>query len=470
MAAVRLLTPSLSRDQGPETRDQVSGVQRSSLHAPLRVTVLTGARRDQAARIWAGLVHQTGSEELTTSWTWVATWLDAYGDAVDHRFLVATDPATGAPVAITLATTGQGQRRGPLPVRTAHLGTAGERGGVYVEYNRILALPGHRAAALQAFTDRLARRRWLVWPGVDYVELNGFAPEELDRWDAPGFAFDTHVCRVVDLDALRASGTPLDRAFGGQIGRKLRKNARWFTERYGPIATEWVTDPVRAQVIFGELVELHQARWVAAGEPGSFASERLVRFHRAMIDRLLPSGRVVLVRVTAGERLVGVSYSFNEHGALNHYQWGLMDVGPAENSLSPGFVTGHALLEQALDRGFREVNWLGGDARWKRELSTTTRGLVWAERPASPWAHAIRTAIGAKRRLRPIGAILTSAGRASVARVRSSSPLHRRGAEGEGPLVPPAVVPDSRTPVVDTLSSPRPTRDAQRSTRPEVAR
>lgn len=382
---------------------------------PLTVTTLPAARRDQAARIWAGLLDQSGADELTTSWLWIGIWLDAYGAHVPHRFLVAHDPASGDPVAITLATSGRGQRRGPLPVRTAHLGTAGEGavgdggiGGVYVEHNRVLALPGHRPAALRAFTDALATPWWKVWDQVDYVELNGFAPEELEGWDAPGFVRDVHVCRVVDLDALRVAGTPLDKAFGSQIGRKLRKNARWFTERYGPVATEWITTAERGQQAFTELIDLHQARWVAAGEPGSFASAPLVTFHRAMIDALLPLGRIVMVRVTAGEQLVGVSYSFDEHGALNHYQWGLMEPAPEENSLSPGFVTALALLTEGLARGYREVNWLGGDSRWKRELSTTTRDLVWAERPTSPWATAVASAILTKHRIRPVVRVLRS--------------------------------------------------------------
>ena len=398
------LVPSFVRPFVRLLRLSVSPSRPSHVAPPaLSIQTLPSTRRDQAARIWAGLLDQSGSDELTTSWLWISTWLDAYGHLVDHRFLAATDPATGHPVAITLATSGRGQRRGPLPVRTAHLGTSGEGavdrggiGGVYVEYNRILALPQYRAAALQAFTDQLAGPRWRLWRRVDYVELNGFAPEEFDGWDAPGFTVDTHACRTVDLDALRADGTPLAKAFGSQIGYKLRKNARWFTERYGPITTEWITTAERGQQAFTELIDLHQARWVAAGETGAFASDPLVAFHRAMIDQLLPLGRIVMVRVTAGEQLVGVSYSFDEHGALNHYQWGLMEPAPEHNSLSPGFVTALALLQEGLARGYREVNWLGGDSRWKRELSTTTRDLIWAQRPVGPWATVVALAIGAK--------------------------------------------------------------------------
>ena len=394
--------------------------QGSTPDTQLRVISLPATRRDQAARIWAGLVHQTGADDLTTSWTWISAWLDAFGDAVDHRFLVVTDEGTGgagAPVAIALATRGQRQRRGPLPIRTAHLGTAGEQGGVYVEYNRILALPGHRAAALQALTDKIA----VGWWRTDLVKLDGFAPEELDGWDASGFRVDRRVCRVIDLESIRTGGQPMDKAFGSPIGRKLRQNTRRFTERFGPIEAEWITDPARAQVVFGEMVELHQARWVAAGEPGSFANPRLIRFHRELIDRLLPSGGVVLVRVTAGDQLVGVTYELNEHGALNHYNWGLMPVQADDGSLSPGFITALALMREGIDRGFREINWLAGDSRWKRELSTTTRELVWAERVVSPWAYAVRGALACKP-LGPAAHARAAALRSRAAALRSNLP------------------------------------------------
>ena len=417
---------------------------RPGLAAPasprLVVQTLDATRRDQAARIWAGLLDQTGSDDLTTSWTWISTWIDAFGDVVAHRFLVVTHD--GAPVAIALATRGQRQRRGMLPVRTAHLGTDGEQGGVYIEYNRLLALPGHRAAALLALTAEIDRGWWRT----DFVRLNGFAPEELEGWEAPGFRLDRRVCRVVDLEAIRVGGQPLDKAFGSSIGRKLRKSSRVFAERYGPIATEWITDPARAQVVFGEMIELHQARWVAIGEPGSFASERLVRFHRALIDQLLPSGRVLLLRVTAGDHLVGVTYEFVEHGAILHYNWGLMAVQANDGSLSPGFVTALALMREGLDRGYGEVNWLAGDSRWKRELSTTTRDLVWAERRTSPWATVVALSIRVKSRAAPMRSLLRT--RVTAVANRLPSPTRSRArAGGEGASV---ASPDTRDPTSAT--------------------
>ncbi len=76
---------------------------------------------------------------------------------------------------------------------------------------------------------------------------------------------------------------------------------------------------------------------------------------------------------------------------LYHYQWGLPAFG--DNSLSPGFVTGFLVMEEAKRRGMTELNWLAGDSRYKRDLSNSTRSLIWAEKSLSPWHRAINLLI-----------------------------------------------------------------------------
>jgi CelD/BcsL family acetyltransferase involved in cellulose biosynthesis len=147
-----------------------------------------------------------------------------------------------------------------------------------------------------------------------------------------------------------------------------------------------------------ELVAHHQARWTSAGEPGAFASPRFQAFHRSVIDRLLDKGRIALVRVTAGETLVGIFYGFIENGVIYHYQWGLPHF--EESSLSPGFVTGYKVMEDAAGWGLAEVNWLVGESRFKREMSNATRTLVWAEKGLSPWFTTVNGMIRVKHALR----------------------------------------------------------------------
>ena len=355
------------------------------------LTLRTTHSRPDVASIWQRLECRLRNTGLTNSWAWTDCWLNTYGSSIPHWFVIAE--RHGHPVGVALVTRGRGQKRGPLPVRTVHLGTAGERpgDGVTVEYNRLLVEPASRASFLSLILGDPGIRRW----STDVLQLDGFAPEELVG--APGTILrrSEQTC----FSAMLTPGGPdVIETFDGQIRRKIRKNLKRFTESFGPLDLEWVTDTERAQVVMTELVARHQARWTSAGMPGSFASGRFQQFHRAIVDRLVPDGRIVLCRVTAGETLVGIFYGFIESGVVYHYQWGLGQFD--DNSLSPGFVTGYLVMEAARARGLTELNWLAGDTRYKREMSNTTRTLVWGELGLSPWYAAVNGMITIKQGVR----------------------------------------------------------------------
>ncbi len=334
---------------------------------------LDASERAQAGTIWRQLESDFGQGGLTSSWDWVEPWLDTFGQSVDHQFAVGwTGPK---PMGIALVTHGRGHRRAGIPIRTVHLGTAGEapRTGVCVEYNRLLAEPSVRREFAAALVAAIRPRRF----GRAFIQLDGFEPTEAaDLLELlPGAVIREQPCYITDLAAIRAAGGDLKAALDNGIVAKIRKNRRRFEERLGPIATEWVATSDRAHALFPELIAFHQARWQRSGEPGSFADPRFIDLHRALIDRLLPSGRLVLFRVTAGEHPAGLFYGFAEHGTLYHYQWGLPHFD--DNSLSPGFVVGAECMREAAARGFAALDWLAGEVRYKRELSTRAGALMW---------------------------------------------------------------------------------------------
>lgn len=274
-------------------------------------------------------------------------------------------------------TRGRRQRRGPLPLRTVHIGTSGEEPGrgVWVEYNRLLVGEGDR----EAFLRYLLRAPGASRLSVDAVALDGFDPDELPASIRSGLVVREKPCYV---SRLNTTATLLE-SFDGDTRRKVRKGSKRFAEAFGTLQTEWICEVSRALAVLDELIEHHQARWLAVGKPGAFADSRFIAFHRLLIERGLTEGRVVLARVTAGETLVGIFYGFVEADVIYHYQWGL----PAfeDKALAPGFVTGFEVMEEARRRGFAEVNWLAGDSRYKRDLSNACRSLIWAEKGRTPW-------------------------------------------------------------------------------------
>lgn len=353
---------------------------------------------ETAGAVWRQLEAVAGCG-LATSWDWVATWLLAYGTVVPYQFAIGEGPA--GPCGIALVTQGVAQRRGPFPVRTVHLGTAGEPPGhgVCIEFNRLLVLPGQRAAFATALLTALRDQRW------DVLELNGFAVDDAEPFvrAEPRFAVARFPAYGVDLKTMRESGQPVLSTLPKSTAAKIRKDVRRFQERYGPIRTHWAETVDEALSAFHEMIPLHQERWQRAGQPGVFASPAFTAFHEALIRRLIPKRGVVLFRAYAGDHLLGVFYGLVDDRMIQHYQWGLPHF--EDRALAPGYVVAALCMEEALARGYDEINWLKGEIRYKRELSTVRRELVWAELHRGPRMAAIealRRARAWQRRWRPL--------------------------------------------------------------------
>lgn len=331
---------------------------------------LLGARDEPfAARMWQDLERQIGDGGLACSWVWTSTWLKHFGDVVSVRFAVGR--RAGVVVGMALLTVGRGRWGGPLALRKLHIGTAGEphRDTIWVEYNRLLAAPADKPAFAAALVATVAAEA--SW---DEFALDGFAPEDAEPFFAssPAFTVRYAASPAFDLQGARDAGHSVLDGLRSTTRQRIRRSMRGF----GTLRTEWAVTAGDGLAIFDELIHLHQLRWTAVGQRGAFASSRFTAFHRDLIPRLMALGTVVLFRVSNDTGTIGCLYSFIERGDLYFYQGGL--AAYADNKLKPGLVT-HALCMQAcMERGLREYNFLAGEDRYKQELATLERQIVWA--------------------------------------------------------------------------------------------
>jgi CelD/BcsL family acetyltransferase involved in cellulose biosynthesis len=339
--------------------------------------------------LWEAL-EERAEAGLTCSWAWTGTWLRQYGEVVPHRFLLVR--RAREPVALALVTRSARRVGGVALVRRLHLGTAGEPAGesVHVEANRLLALPGERAEAAAAIVRALRATR-----GWDELALDGFDPRDAAALTAAGgFELREAPCPATDLAAIRAGGGDVQAALSGGVRRRAARALRGL----GDVETEWAATPAQAREILEQLVALHQARWRAAGELGAFASPRFRAFHAELVERLLPRGEAILFRVRAGGETIACLYALVDRGRVLFYQGGVAQL--ADNKLRPGLIAHLLCMQACLERGFAEYDFLAGEARYKRELSTTTRTLVWATaRRRSVRATASAAARTVRRRL-----------------------------------------------------------------------
>jgi len=346
---------------------------------------------DNIGSLWQEIENRVGSNSLACSWLWTESWLRHYGDMIPHRFVVGERDAA---VAIALITEGAGKKIGPFNIRTLHLGTSGEPDTetVRVQYNRVLAPIEERDSFVRGVIElaRVSGSRW------DQFHLDGFSRDDLPQGIElePSFESLRDVCCITDLAAIRSSGKTVIAALDSHAAKSIRRSIRFVEEDHGPIRIEWADSIEHAHDIFDEMVKLHEARWAAKGQPGVFSSARFAGFHREIVQKAFPNGGVLLARVKAGEMTLGCDYSLIERNRVLSYQWGIAQL--KNKRASPGLVIGATVMQEALQRGLDEFDWLAGDAFYKRQLTTTSRELVWIRTSQGARIQAIYKLVEAK--------------------------------------------------------------------------
>ena len=342
----------------------------------VRITLSEPSDLAAVADRWQAL-EARAEPSFFQSWAWV-------GCLAEERFadpVLLSAEADGRTVALALFN----RRRRWLAPETLHLGESGagaldcvfvEHNGPLLERGREDLLPALLRAALQApagVTERPARRR-LVLSGIGEAQLRA----------ALAGAGGGHVCLVqtrpaplVDLAGLRRSGAGFLHGLSANTRYQLRRSAR----RYGGSGALAIQRPAtleQAWAFLDGLAALHQATWQRRGLPGMFAAPAFLRFHRTLLARTLPRGELDLLRVTAGERVVGYLYNFRFRGRVLAYQSGF-DYAGAEPHEKPGMTCHHLAIEAALAEGVACYDFLAGADRYKLSLASGSVPLHWLE-------------------------------------------------------------------------------------------
>jgi CelD/BcsL family acetyltransferase involved in cellulose biosynthesis len=121
------------------------------------------------------------------------------------------------------------------------------------------------------------------------------------------------------------------------------------------------------------LVELHHARWSAAGQRHSFSSPEYVACHRGVMRACLERGWLRLYCLEADGRVIAMYYFYRFRNQVFLMQGGF---DPGYSRLSPGRVLlGHA-LEHAIGEGNAALDFLRGEHQYKDELASASRDTV----------------------------------------------------------------------------------------------
>jgi CelD/BcsL family acetyltransferase involved in cellulose biosynthesis len=328
----------------------------------------------QAAKLWQPLAERAPRSGFL-GWPWIGTWLLHLPHQVRPMLLGARQG--GQVVALSLIARRREQRH-RMELIQDRLHEAGDPvlDRIMLEHNDILVAPEAPPDIRERLFDGLLSRP----DAPDEIVARHLRPEALAALDRAAarhgrIRHDAHVRRhdFVDLNGLRLAGRDYLDLLGPNTRAAIRRSERLYAGE-APIVVEPARDTAEALEVFESLVARHQARWAARGKQGAFGTKGLYLFHRMTVKAGVPRGEVELLRVRAGDTVLGELYNIRRGGWICQYQSGL--VPPADNRHKPGLVAHAAAVRHYAKQGADRYDFLVGDSRYKTDLATAREDLT----------------------------------------------------------------------------------------------
>ncbi|MBC7802151.1 MAG: GNAT family N-acetyltransferase, partial [Gemmatimonadaceae bacterium] len=143
--------------------------------------------------------------------------------------------------------------------------------------------------------------------------------------------------------------------------RKLRMNRNRADRAGGVRIIE--ADTATVQPMLDSLIRLHQARWAADDQPGVLADPRIVAFHGGAAEMLVRAGLLRLQALQVGGVTAAACHTLL--AGTDRILFYLSGYDPAHAAISPGSLLLASLVEQAINEGRREADFLRGREAYK---------------------------------------------------------------------------------------------------------
>lgn len=360
----------------------------ASRHVPDSMTARTPARTARgelvAVEMYPGLADdwkrlETRSDASPfTSWAWVSTWLALLPTTCQPLVFRASDEDGVFALCLLVKVPERGVGRlfgshSHLLQETADAAVD----QVTIEYAGLLARTGTEAIGYARLFEAIERmggswRRLRISATAQARAIVSALPVGLDA-----ASIESRPSYFVDLAALRAS----KRSYHASLGAKMRgslNQARRGYAAHGELCAKVAEDAYTALAWLDELAALHTTYWNTRGKPGSFSSPFFCEFHRALVSAGAATGFTRLTRVTAGPLIVGYVYNLAWRDRMYYYNSGL-NYGALPRHDRPGLAALHATIQQALEEGWSEFDFLAGAQDYKRRLASGARRLHWVD-------------------------------------------------------------------------------------------
>lgn len=328
---------------------------------------------------WRELLERSSVNDPTLCPTWHRVWWQVFGPLEGRRLRVIAVRDSGRLVGLAPFVLRRHWYRPGIPVRRLDLCCSGEPQDdeVMSEYNGVLAERGSETAVAKEIVRTLgAAGGWdeLEMPvlspdnpmtyALHRALLAGSHPSELETQTSASYislpdTWEAYLASIGSQSRYLVNRTlrDLDAWAGGDVTFEVARTRKAFE---------------KGRAI---LLALHAERWGDEVRPGGvFGSERFLAFHDRIMPWLFEHNALELAWLSARDEPIAVLYNFVWNDKTYQYQSGRRMNLP--KSIRAGIAVNAYAIREAILRGRREYDFLGGDDRYKEQLATAQRPLL----------------------------------------------------------------------------------------------
>jgi Acetyltransferase (GNAT) domain len=211
------------------------------------------------------------------------------------------------------------------------------------------------------------------WDELRVSAVNEFMAKELLDWARNNrlIAYE-YACGEtfwVDFATLnRQDAEPFLNSRSANCRQQLRRAKRQIEDQFGELSIQNATSIVEANQWLDELGRLHQLRWPSQNPLEGFNNPFFTAFFHNIIQDGLSSGKVQVLKIAAGEKLIGYLFNLVKDGRVSFLMGGI-DYHETDK-FKPGMLCHWLAIEKNFVSGMQIYDFLNGVNRYKESLST----------------------------------------------------------------------------------------------------
>jgi CelD/BcsL family acetyltransferase involved in cellulose biosynthesis len=317
--------------------------------------------------LWDGLVSKMNHPTIFSTWEWIYTWWENFGEAYKLLILFVYE---GSEVKGILPLTSRKEIFRNRWLTGRILDYCGSI-DVYPDHLDIIASKDDAKNCINAIFEFLSSK-YKAW---DVLQLSHLSEESnlISCSHRKEFHFDskTNVATVAPFTPLLGSFEDYIKRFDHKQRYNIRRMKKKLYESHG--IKYMSCDPLQNNDCLMTLFKLHEKRAKEKNIISTFKGPRIFNFHNALLGRTSKNGWPWLRSLGNEREIISVFYGFSLGGRLFNYQ---VAHDPVWEKYSPGTVLLYCVIEDAMNNGCKEFDFLRGNEKYKSTWANGRRNLI----------------------------------------------------------------------------------------------